>query len=181
MMPHIRTPYDETAREASDNSSIDFTVKKDSKGKVLNPEVLSLTRQSEKDSCDINLIVRQAEQNGGIILNNNSEPVYGDFTNLGDWLEINMRVSQAKRSFMLLPVEIRNRFDNDPGKLAAFLSDSKNHKEAVAMKIMPIDILKTALADDGITRITPEERIQIDKDKAATAAASGASGTGTQA
>lgn len=179
MPPLIRTPYDGLESLVSDESAIDFTVKKDEDGKVLNPEVLSLTRQAEKDACDINAIVRRAES-AGISLYELStlrgELMYGDFTQFGSMLDVHNRVAKISNEFSLLPSEIRMRFNNDVRRFVDYLADPANHKEAVSLKLLPADVLKTALADDGVTRITPEDRAKLDQEKAKAAQAAAAGG-----
>lgn len=137
MPVEIRTPYDGKAAEVSHAASLDFTVKKDAKGKVLNPGVLSQTRQSDKDGTDINLILAQAAKNGGLIMGPAGTPIYGDFSNVGNWFDIKRTVAHVEASFRLLPADIRNRFDNDPAKLIEFLSDPANDAEAVKLKLKP--------------------------------------------
>lgn len=161
----------------------------DKKGVCLNPGVLSKTSQAEKDSLDINRIMKNHKENGGIIgdpfrksLNEQVENGTLDLTNFGDYREVKTRAVKAEQTFMLLPPDIRNQFDNDPQKLYEFLLDSKNDKKAVELGLKHENVLKTALADDGKTRITPEQRAELDKIKAeklaaaAKAAAAPASG-----
>lgn len=167
----IRTPYDGKQAAASDASAVSFEVLKDSKGVVLNPGVLSKTVQSEKDSTDINLIIKNAEKNGGLIMSPAGTPIFGDFSNLPNWMQMKNTVAQAERSFALLPVDIRNKFNNNVKELVDFIADPKNDKEAVALKLKPYDVLLTALDLDGKTRITADERESVDKLSAAEKAA----------
>lgn len=183
MTERVLTREEKMADQRSLESGISFEVKKDSKGKVLNPEVLSRTVQSEKDSCDINLIVASALKNGGLVLSPEeiNQRVYSDVSNIGDWREIKTRVASAQQAFALLPANLRNKFNNSVEELFAFLADSKNDKEAVELKLKPYEVLLTAFADDGTTRITADERARLDAIKAAggNPPAAGASGTGT--
>lgn len=157
----------------------------DKKGNVLNPDVLSKTVQSEKDALDINRIMKNHKENGGLIgdpfrksLNEQVENGFIDLSDFGDYRTVKTQAVRVEQNFMLLPPEIRAKFDNDPSKLFDFLLDSKNDKEAVNLGLKDADVLKTALADDGKTRITPEQRKELDalKETAAKAAV-GASGT----
>lgn len=96
----------------------------------------SLTIQSEKDSCDINLIVAKYAKSG--IMGNwrTDQPMYGDFSSSTDFHDSFARIQQAEDSFMQLPANIRTRFENDPGKLIDFLSDVKNRDEAIALGLV---------------------------------------------
>lgn len=134
---------------------------------------VSMTNQADKDSTDINKIVSRFEKTGNImdLMGNSRQPMYGDFTAVGDYHSLRCKLAQVDRSFMALPVDVRARFDNDPQMLIDFLGDAKNFKEAVDLGLMDSSVLLTALADDGVTRISPEARALIDADKASKGAA----------
>lgn len=140
----------------------------------------SMTNQADMDAADINKIMARFEKTGVLIDGSGIErqPMHGDFSEVRDYHGMLIAVREAERRFYLYPAAIRNRFDNDPQKLIDFMEDPKNDKEAVKLGLKDRSVLKTALADDGVTRITPEERENLDKLAAAKAAA-GASGTGT--
>lgn len=137
-----------------------FEVKKDSKGRVLNPEVISMTNQSDADACDINKIFARFEKTG-LLMDPSSgvmrTPQYGDFTELGDFHDMKIRVAQAEQAFDQLPAKIKNRFDNDVQKLYGFLADQKNWKEAVALNLMDPEMLKQLPADPPAKEPVPEK------------------------
>lgn len=114
---------------------IDFTVKKDKDGKVLNPEVVSIAVQDKRDSCDINRVmkrVEEAKKRGEMYVpaGMRSEGTFGDFTNAPD-LEASLnRVIKMNQEFMALPAEVRAKFDNDPIKLVAYLDQAKTDPKA---------------------------------------------------
>jgi len=153
----------------------------------------SMTNQADMDAADINKIMARYEKTGVLVDPSGVErkPTYGDFTEIKNYHQMLCSIRNVERSFNLLPAQTRNRFDNDPQKLIDFLEDPKNDKEAVKLGFKNADVLLTALADDGVTRISAEARAILDKKaadaraildkKAADAAASaaGASGTGT--
>lgn len=61
---------------------------------------------------------------------------YGDLTNvptLRDLLEIGR---DAKEKFLALPSKLRERFNNDPSKLWAFVNDPENAEEAVRLGLL---------------------------------------------
>lgn len=157
---------------------VSFEPIKDKKGVVLNPEVLSKTQQSEKDTVDVNRIMKNHQENGGLIGNPFRQSVYGDFTQYGDYRDIKTRAAAAEQTFMLQPPDVRMRFQNDPQKFFEFLADSKNDEEAVKLKLKHEDVLKTALDDDGVTRILPSVRAAKDKLAAEKAAAAQAAAGG---
>ena len=98
----------------------------------------SLTIQSAKDECDINLIVANAER--GMLsasMINQREPRYGDFSELGDYQSALNQVMAAQTMFAELSAEVRRRFDNDPAKLLEFVGDAENRAEAIKLGLVP--------------------------------------------
>lgn len=181
----IRTPYD---YENHEHPGSNFEEIKDAKGRVKNPEVVSLTNQADTPACDLNLMFARYEKTGVLVDPSGvaRTPVYGDFSDVPNFHEMKIRVVTAEQNFMLLPLSVRTRFENSVQKMLDFLADSKNDKDAVKMGLKHRDVLLTAFADDGVTRITPEDRADLDRyaaekaaKEAAAAAAAGASGTGT--
>lgn len=103
----------------------------------------SMTKQSFKDECDINLIMKRFRLTGQIT--NSIEPsqmTYGDFSDVPDYRTALERVERAQDAFMSLPAEVRKRFDNDPGSFIDFALDSKNLDE---------------LSKLGLTNLPPKE------------------------
>lgn len=86
----------------------------------------SLTNQADAQDCDINIIVKKYGITGQIPQITGLEPLYGDFTEIGDYHEMVQRIRQANDAFMTIPAEIREQFDNDPGRFVSFASDEKN-------------------------------------------------------
>lgn len=78
------------------------------------------TVQSGKEDADINVLVRRFGLTGNLA-KPNVEPFYGDFSEAIDYQSALNRVIEADHAFNAMPVEVRNRFENDPGKLWEFL------------------------------------------------------------
>lgn len=95
-----------------------------------------MTIQSEKDSCDINLIVAKYKKTGLMTNWRKDPPRYGDFSSSVDYHDSLLRAQNAQDDFMLLPASIRTRFNNDPGELIDFLSDSNNRAEAIELGLV---------------------------------------------
>ena len=74
----------------------------------------SLTEQSHRDSCNINKIMKRYERTGVIDHINRHQPVYGDFSDIGDYQVHLDTVIRAESLFMELPATVRKEFDNDP-------------------------------------------------------------------
>jgi len=87
------------------------------------------TKQSFKDECDINVILRRFLKTGQLDLANRLEPRYGDCTGIEFQNAVNT-VAAAKSLFAELPAQLRARFENEPAKFLDFVQDDRNEDEA---------------------------------------------------
>lgn len=100
-----------------------------------------MTKQSFRDSCDINKIIKKAQVAGSLShLLKYDKAVYGEFTGV-DLLTAYQQVERAQEIFNDLPSEVRAEFDQDAFKFAAFASDPRN--------IDRLDELLPAIAQPG--------------------------------
>ena len=74
----------------------------------------SKCQQEFREEADINLIVKKYGPREMLNLVGSREPMFGDFTIVGDYAEALELVSDARKQFMELPAELRDRFENDP-------------------------------------------------------------------
>lgn len=91
-----------------------------------------VTRQEDKESCDINLIVKQYVTTGEL------PPVvanaqYGDFASGVDFREAQDIIVKAREQFDAMPSDIRDRFRNDPALFMDFVHDRNNVEECRKM------------------------------------------------
>lgn len=86
-------------------------------------------QQQFKDECDINVLFGRYLETGEMpqVLDGLS---YGNFEGIFDFQTAMNSVRLAQEQFATLPARIKNRFDNDPQKLIAFLDDPENREEA---------------------------------------------------
>lgn len=105
----------------------------------------SRTKQSFRDECNINTIVKKAKRTG--LLPTKGLADFGDFSDGIDFMEAKIRIVQAEQAFLNLSSDLRARFDNDPAKLIGFLADEKNRDEAVKLKLLNAPILEQKPAD----------------------------------
>lgn len=97
----------------------------------------SLTQQSAKDECDINLIVENAKRGADISNSlNKKAPMYGDFTGLPSFKDALNVVVKANEMFMSMDAFVRERFGNDPGRLLEFLDNPDNREEAIKLGLL---------------------------------------------
>jgi len=100
---------------------------------------LSLTKQDDLVTSDINYIVKQF----GItheLPYGNSVPEYADYSGLpSDYHAARQFLDAADGMFMEYPAEIRARFDNDAGKMLQFVQLEENREEAIRLGFIPTD------------------------------------------
>jgi len=93
----------------------------------------SLTKQSFKDECDINNIMKKWQRTGLIDHVNEHKGDYGDLTTYDDYHASMNAILDARESFETLPSGVRKEFDNDPSKFLKFVHDPKNADAMVEM------------------------------------------------
>ena len=85
------------------------------------------TKQSFKDSTDINKMLKKAQRTGSIAhLVKYPEEVYGEFDGEFDLLTAHSKIAKANEIFSELGSEVRSEFDNDPLKFVAFANKPEN-------------------------------------------------------
>jgi len=96
---------------------------------VIHPEGgRKMVKQADKDKADINSVIAKWIRTG-------EPPVggahlqYGDFTNVGSYLEAQCAVIQARESFRRLPPHIRKYCENNPGKFLEMVYDPERRGE----------------------------------------------------
>lgn len=97
----------------------------------------SLTKQSFKDECDVNMIMKRfkkicssdfLEKFNGFVGGR-----FGDFSEVTDYRSAIDQVRQADAVFGALPAIVRKRFDNNPALFLDFVANPNNSDELVAM------------------------------------------------
>lgn len=93
---------------------------------------VSLAVQSERDECDINVIVERFGVTGVAPMPSRL-PKYGDFEGIFDFQSAMAVVIDAQSAFMDLPAKVRARFSNDPQEFLQFVEDPNNADELVRL------------------------------------------------
>lgn len=83
----------------------------------------SLTKQSMRDECNVNLIVAAHAKTGVVAHMNRGAPQFGDFSGHSDLKAAIDGVAQATETFMLLPAEVRALANNSPVDFLEMLAD----------------------------------------------------------
>lgn len=101
------------------------------------------TRQEFAAESDVNRLVARYQETGSFydpIVSLKAaarKPMFGDFTNVPDYQTALNKVIEAQDLFSRLPSKTRDRFENDPQKLLAFLQDAANRDEAISLGLIP--------------------------------------------
>lgn len=92
-------------------------------------------KQSFKDECDINNIIKSYSQTGQIrhINAKAAQGTYEDLPEPMDLQEALNTVRDANTAFASLPSQVRDRFQNDPGQFLAFMQDPANQDEMIRL------------------------------------------------
>lgn len=108
-----------------------------SKATALRCQDVSRTKQADKDSADINVIMRKFGVTGVPPVNVRA-PTFGDFTGGGivDFHTAMNVIAQTRESFDSVDAHVRARFHNDPQEFVAFCSDPSNADEMVKLGLL---------------------------------------------
>jgi len=93
----------------------------------------TLTKQSFKEECDVNSVMRKFQATGVHPNFNPIDPIYGDFSDVNDYQTSLNLVLHANAQFEGLPAAVRDRFQNDPSQFLQFAADPKNGREMVKL------------------------------------------------
>lgn len=96
----------------------------------------SLTKQSERDACDINKIMAQYERSGVLKHVALNSGFYADVSSVPDYQAAFDVVAAADTLFASLPADIRARFNNNPGDYLDFVSNPANRDELIKMGVI---------------------------------------------
>lgn len=89
------------------------------------------TKQSMRDECDLNKIAARNPQ--ALLVPSPVPPIFGDFTELGDYKANIEKVLAAEDLFMALPAKVRERFNHSPADFLAFATNGENGEELISM------------------------------------------------
>lgn len=93
------------------------------------------TKQSHRDECDINVIMKRYEKSGVLPDFGGREGRYLDCTG-ADFNAAMQVLAQGRSVFNELHATLRARFENDPAKMLDFVHDPANREEALALGLL---------------------------------------------
>lgn len=107
----------------------------------------SRTKQSFRDECDINTIMKKYAATGLVSHVKKYGGQYGDFTEFGDYQESLNIIIDAQSMFMSLPAKLRSRFSNDPAVFLDFVGNPSNRDEMVSLGLVKaVPVVETPVA-----------------------------------
>lgn len=96
----------------------------------------SRTKQAFKKECEIQYVLDRCMKGDFSSLGEPNKAQYGDFTGVDDYQSALNLVNDAQLRFAALPAKLRDRFDNNPVNLLAFVNDASNYDEAVKLGLV---------------------------------------------
>lgn len=97
----------------------------------------SMTKQSFKDQCDINLIMKKHLAGDVVTHVNHIQGDYSEYPSGVDFLEAMNIVIDSSERFNELPSAIRDRFNNSPADFYDFVKDENNIDEMRDLGLIP--------------------------------------------
>lgn len=91
-----------------------------------------MTKQADKDSCDINSIMKKYTETG-VHPVSAQEPYYGDFSDSPSYHEGMDAIASAQQTFERLPSHVRKHVHNDPGEFLDLVNDPDRRDELVSL------------------------------------------------
>lgn len=95
----------------------------------------SLTQQSDIADSEINIIGPKYIKTG-IATVTSRKALFGDFTQAPTFADAQQMILAAEDAFEALPAKVRERFDNQTGKLVEFLLDPDNKDQAIKLGLI---------------------------------------------
>jgi len=94
-----------------------------------------MTKQSFKDECDINVLMRRYETTG-LLPVGVGVAKYEDFSEVGDFMQAQATLERARAQFASLPARVRDRFRNSASEFLGFVSNPSNYEEALSLGLL---------------------------------------------
>lgn len=137
MDEHFQVTIDEDGLVVSPflRTAFNYDMSAASKQTELICEEETKAQQQFKEECDINTIIERFGLGAEIPVDLRI-PLQGEFESVFDYQSALNQLIEADEAFMQLPASIRERFQNNAGKLLDFLSDPANKDEAQKLGLL---------------------------------------------
>ncbi|AXL15582.1 internal scaffolding protein [Microviridae sp.] len=94
---------------------------------------VSLTEQSHVPSCDIRIIMKQAQKTGMVSHLAKHGGSYLDLASMPEFMEAQRILAEARSTFETIPSKIREQFHNDPAEFLEFIQNEENRTTMLEM------------------------------------------------
>lgn len=126
----------------------------------------TMTVQSEKDNCDINVIMNRYATCGTPlpVRQDGLQPVYADVSDLGDYMENFNKCKQAEDMFNKLPSALRKELDNNPANLLPFIQDDANKERCYEYGLLnrpSVEVSEASTSIDDSSVVSSSSSIPI--------------------
>lgn len=124
----------------------------------------SMTQQQFKDECDINKIMERYLKTGVLSdpLDQRGTPKYGEYAEIGDYMDHMNKVVEANEMFEALPASIRKRFNNNPADLVEFVMDANNRAEAELLGLVEKEVVEVVEKATDVNSTAVESTSSVD-------------------
>lgn len=107
----------------------------------------SRTKSEFAEECNINNIVNRGLKSG-ILPSGSRKPLFGDYSEVNDYVHIQRTIVEAEQNFMQLDAETRAFFKNNVANLLDFIDNPENAEKAAEMGLIE--------APEQATEVQPE-------------------------
>lgn len=115
----------------------------------------TLTEQHHLNQCSMKKIMERYQRSGIIDHLNQYQGTYADFSNTPEYQEAQNIIAAANSMFETVPAQIRDKFDNDPGKFVDFMQNNQNIDKIEEMGLSASHLTPIEQALDPIPTPTP--------------------------
>jgi len=95
----------------------------------------SRTKSEFAEECNINNIVNRGLKSG-ILPSGTRKPLFDDYSEVNDYVQIQRTIVEAEQNFMQLDAETRQFFSNNVANLLDFIDDPANAEKAAEMGLI---------------------------------------------
>lgn len=115
---------------------------------------MSRTKQSHKEECDINTIMRKFYKTGLVKHVNRFQGDYSAMPDIEDYQQALSIQMQARDAFASLPAKLRAEFENDPGLFLRFVMNPENKQRMKELGLLK-KVDETAVAAPVVVESAP--------------------------
>lgn len=95
-------------------------------------------------------------------LDRRGTPKYGDYAEIGDYMDHMNKVVEANEMFESLPASIRKRFNNNPADLIEFVMDANNRAEAELLGLVEkTEVVEEKVSDVNSTTVESTSSVDV--------------------